>query len=418
MTRFEAAACKSRKKTLVVVAALIAICGVVARAVHASSDSLRRGVSTALTVVFVLAVIAQAQTFTVFYNFTIPGGVRPYAGVVQDPSGNLYGTTELGGDGRGVVYELNTAGSETVLYNFRRAPADGTKPQTPLARDKTGNLYGTTSSGGYHHWGTVFKIDTAGNETVLHHFLGHADGCSPSQGLVIDSSGTLFGTTSYCGSSEKGTIFKIDAAGTFTLLHSFTGTSSDGAQPQWGHLALGKSGELYGVTWGGGAYGSGVLYKLSRNKTFAVLHSFGYGTDGSAPAGSVLRDDAGNLYGTTYAGGSGLGGIVWKLSKDGGETILHNFAGGSSDGCGSYAGVSRDSRGNLYGVTLYCGAYGYGALYELTAAGSLTLLHSFDRTDGENPVGEVLRTTNGELFGTTFVGGAYGDYGVLWEYLP
>jgi len=156
-----------------------------------------------------------------------------------------------------------------------------------------------------------------------------------------------------------------------------------------------------------------------------VLHSFpGHGTsDGCEPYGSVVQDTAGNHYGTTLYCGLYGGGTIWKVSVKGKETILHNFAGGKSDGCRPYAGVTRDSKGNLYGVANACDANNYGALYKLSASGKLTLLHSFDNTDGAGPVGEVRRTAKGTLFGTTSYGAGGGNYcqdgcGTVWSYVP
>jgi uncharacterized repeat protein (TIGR03803 family) len=165
-------------------------------------------------------------------------------------------------------------------------------------------------------------------------------------------------------------------------------------------------------------YGCGVLYELNRNGTLKVLHDFAGGaSDGCGPYGSVLQDRAGNFYGTTNGCGSNGGGTIWKVSRKGKETILHNFSKGPSDGCGPYAGVARDSKGNLYGVTSGCGADNWGTLYKLSASGTLTLLHSFGyQTDGSVPVGEVLRTAEGRLYGTAASSGAYGC-GTVWSYV-
>ena len=383
-------------------------------------------------VVLVLAALAPAQTFTTLYNFTGGSdGWGPYAGVIQDSAGNLYGSTSLGGDsnctpgygyGCGVVFKLDTAGTETVLHTFSGSP-DGTNPVGPVVRDMAGNFYGNSSYGGSSGNGTVFRIDTARTETVLYSFTGNSDGCYPWQGLVRDKAGDLYGTTSSCGSSGYGTIFKVNSAGAFTLLHSFTGRSSDGAYPYFGHLSMDKAGNLYGVTSGGGAHGNGVLYELSKSGTFRVLHSFAGGTsDGCAPSGSVAQDKAGTFYGTTEYCGSSKAGTIWEVSKTGKETILHNFAGGTSDGCNPAAGVTRDPKGNLYGVTYGCGANGDGALYELSAGGTLSLLYSFGGSDSSsNPIGEVLRTAKGTLFGTTLTPSppcCENTYGTVWSYVP
>ena len=403
------------------------------------------GCQRMLIVGFLLATLAQAQTFTTLYKFRGGrDGKDTFAGVIQDASGKLYGTTTGGGNrncnmgekgnGCGVVYRVNTDGTETVLHTF--SGADGAVPWTPMVRDQAGNLFGTTWLGGDLGGGAVFKIDTAGKQTVLHSFTDGSDGCFPVQGLVLDESGTAFGTTTACGSWTLGTIFKVDSAGHFTLLHTFTGYPSDGATPEDGHLTMDRSGNLYGVTLAGGsggcnngsgAYGCGVLYKLSKNKTFSVLYSFrGGAKDGCYPIGSVVEDGAGNLYGTTGGCGSDKNdGTVWKVSKEGKETILHRFAGGTSDGCGPSGGVTRDTHGDLYGVTDSCGANNYGALYKLGVGGRFTLLHSFEGSDGAEPLGEVVRGTNGTLFGTTTVGGTgncpnllYDGCGTVWSYVP
>jgi uncharacterized repeat protein (TIGR03803 family) len=386
---------------------------------------------TALPVMLVVAALAQGQIFTTLHNFTGGSdGSNPYSAVIQDSEGNLYGTAKEGGDlscivggGCGVVYKLDAAGTETVLHSFTGSP-DGAWPETPLVRDEAGNIYGTTFYGGVncttgYGCGAVFKIDAAGKEKVLYSFTGGSDGCDPSQGLVRDSAGNLYGTTYACGSSNMGTIFKVDRTGNFTLLHALTGSQSDGGSPQYGHLTMDKSGNLYGVTVNGGAYGAGVLYKLSKTGKFTVLHSFEANrSDGCNPYGTVARDIYGNLYGTTYECGNS--GMIWKVSKTGKETILHNFAGGTSDGCLPYAGVTLDSQGTLYGTTSSCGKHGTGTLYKVSGDGKLTILHNFGRVDGEPPVGpfgEVLRTNKGTLLGTTYWGGS-DDSGTVWSYMP
>ena len=385
-------------------------------------------------VVLALATLAQAQTFTVLAYFSGSNGLYPDAGVIRDPNGNLYGTTTRGGDlncgtgyGCGVVYKLGTDGTETVLHSFSGG-ADGSTPAGAVIRDKAGNLYGTTfeagSSNCAYGCGTVFRINTAGNETVLYSFTGGSDGCNPYQGLVMGKGGNLYGTTHFCGSSNYGTIFKVNSAGKFTLLHGFAGSPSDGATPEFGHPIIDQSGSLYGVTDSGGASDYGVLYKLSKGGKLTILHSFAGGTtDGCNPYGSVLRDKAGNIYGTTSGCGNDHSyGVIWRVSKNGKEAILHNFAGGQSDGCFPLGGVARDPMGNLYGLTTDCGSQGYGVVYELSTNGTPTVLHSFDELDGAYPLDGVLRTTKGTLFGTA--GGfvncyyAYGVCGTAWKYVP
>jgi uncharacterized repeat protein (TIGR03803 family) len=376
----------------------------------------------ALLAMLMLGTLVQGQTFTTLYRFDGgKDGDAPFAGVILDGSGNLYGTTLYGGDlncfspdGCGVVYKVDSSGKETGLHSF--SGVDGQWPFTPVIRDREGNLYGTSYSGGPGYWGVVFKIDTTGKETVLYDFKGGSDGCFPFQGLVRDEAGTLYGTTAGCGSGElgNGTIFKIDSAGSFSVLHIFFRDTSDGGHPDYGHLSMDKSGNLYGVTLWGGVYDEGVVYKLGKNGSFTLLHSFaGDASDGCNPYGSVALDETGNIYGTTSGCDSHNYGDIWKVSPKGKETILHSFAGGTSDGCGLQTGVTLDSKGNLYGTTAWCGAHKEGTLYELTAKGKLTLLHSFgDGSDGANPWGEVWRTVDGTLFGVTYGGST------VWSYAP
>jgi uncharacterized repeat protein (TIGR03803 family) len=376
--------------------------------------------------------VPAAQTFTTLYSFTGRDGDLPQAGIVRDQAGNVYGTTWWGGRigyhnyGSGVVFKVTTDGTETVLHSFCSYPncVDGAHPGAPLVPDNTGQFYyGTTAEGGsrincFSGCGVVFKIDTTGNETVLHKFAGGtSDGCAPFQGLVRDTAGNFYGTTIFCGAHNQGTIFKIDSAGNETILHNFAGGSHAGNGD--GHLAMDKAGNLYGLAAGSQVNCNndcGMLYELSAKGKFTILHRFAGGTtDGCYPEGSVVRDKAGNLYGTTVECGSNNYGTIWKVSNTGTETIVHNFAGGA-DGCYPWAGVARDSKANLFGVTYGCGAGSGGTLYELSAKGRLILLHSFAGTDGVNPVGEVLRTAKGVMYGTASSGG-YGP-GTVWKYMP
>lgn len=369
---------------------------------------------------------AQAQTFNQIYSFTDGAdGAGPFAAVVQDQTGNLYGTAGCcgGQTSNGEVFKLAPDGTESVLYTFcsQINCADGQESYAPVVLDQNGNVYGTTTSGGTANEGVIFKIDAAGNETVLYSFTGGSDGCDPLQGLFRDEAGDLFGTASKCGSSNLGTIFKLDSAGNFTVLHSFAKKTSDGASPSYGRLKMDKFGNLYGVTQLGGASSHGVLYELTSRGKFILLHSFSGGTnDGCTPYGSVIADSAGNIYGTTELCGSRGAGTIWKIARTGQETILHNFTGSATDGSAPEAGLAQDLQGNIYGVTSLGGSnsgFGNGVIYQISETGTFTLLHVFDYSDGAYPIGEVLPGSNGTLYGTTTGGGTYG-YGNVWSYVP
>ena len=383
------------------------------------------GAAATLAIVLGLGLVAtpsaQAQTFTVLHNFAGPtsDGGYPYTSLIRDAAGNLYGTTYYGGLGyAGTVFKVDTSGTETVLYSFP-FPSDGEYPFASLIRDKTGNLYGTAYEGGSSGYGVVFKVDTSGTQTVLYSFAGGTtDGCYPYGGVIFDKAGNLYGTTESCGASSQGTVFKINTSGTETLLHSFAGGSSDGAYPVLTSLLMDKKGNLYGVTSEGGASSVGVVYKLSKSGTLTVLHSFAGGTtDGCSPLGTPAMDKKSNLYGTAEACGSYTLGIVWKVSKKGTETLLHSFAGGSSDGEFPLSGVILDAKGNLYGDTEEGGSSSLGTVYELDKKGTLTLLHSFAGSDGETPVGGVVRDAKGDLYGAAEAGGS-DSYGTVWKLTP
>ncbi|MGA7413417.1 MAG: choice-of-anchor tandem repeat GloVer-containing protein [Bryobacteraceae bacterium] len=369
-----------------------------------------------------------ASAETVLYNFEnqAPKGSLSEGGVIRDEDGNLYGATLLGGVGFGVVYKLDPAGRQTVLYSFTGG-ADGNAPVGNLARDFAGNLYGTTEAGGTGS-GVVYKLDPAGKLTVLHSFANGADGDNPFAGLVLDPAGNLYGTTLLGGSAGAGVAFKVDRAGNETVLHTFTG-GADGGYPS-GSLMLDAAGNLYGTVGNGGnmsacgGFGCGVVFKLDTSGNETVLYNFTGGADGAYPQGEVMRDWAGNLYSTTYGGGNlsacnGNGcGVVFKLDKSGNETALHAFTG--ADGAYPFVGVVSDELGNLYGTTQNggdlsaCLSQGCGVVFKLDRSGNETVLHTFTGgTDGAQSYGGVIRDWAGNLYGTTVEGGS-ANFGVVY----
>lgn len=392
---------------------------------------------------------------TVLYSFcSQPGctdGELPNGGLIMDSNGNLYGTTFTGGAGGavchggygcGTVFELNANGVETVLHSFTNNGLDGMQPTGGLIMGPNGNLYGTTEYGGttYYFSGTVFEISPSGTETVLYSFcsqIGCTDGASPYGELLMDTKGNLYGTTLAGGAYGHGTVFKLSPSGTVTVLYSFCSQTGcpDGSYPNGG-LIMDPNGNLYGTTYEGGlssscfgGYGCGIVFKLSPDGAYSILHTFANnGTDGANPEAGLIMDKKGNLYGTTEAGGAygyecgSLGcGTVFKLSPDGTETILHSFGNGT-DGFSPISGLVMDAKGNLYGATTVGGASGGGIIFELSRSGTETVLHSFCSqqacTDGEDPyLGRLIMDANGNLYGTTFRGGAYGD-GTVFRVTP
>jgi uncharacterized repeat protein (TIGR03803 family) len=358
---------------------------------------------------------AQPAKFEVIYSFGAnpSDAVYPYAGVTADGSGNLYGTTYSGGtNNAGAVFQLAPDSAETVLYSFctQKNCADGYTPYGGLIVDANGNLYGTTSLGGSGASdGTVFKLVPDGALTVLHSFQGGSDGAVPDAALMADKKGNLFGTTVSGGANNTGTVFRLTPRGSERVLHSFAGAPGDGAQP-YSSLVADKTGNLYGTTYAGGANNGGAVFRLARDGTETVLYSFDSddGVDGISPYPGLVMDKTGNLYGTTNRGGANIYfGTVFKVAPDGTETVLHSFA-GKSDGGLPYSGLVADGKGNLYGTTELGGANDQGTVFKLAPNGTETVLHTFTGTanDGAYPYDGLIADGNGNLYGTTLQGGA------------
>lgn len=364
---------------------------------------------------------AHAATEAILHNFT-GGSDGGYVlrSLVFDQAGNLYGTTYFGGTyGAGTVFELSlTAGSwtQTVLYNFTGG-ADGANPASPLIFDKSGNIYGTTDSGGTNSKGTVFELNPSPGgwtESVLYSFCSQtacADGSYPASGLVMDNAGNLYGGT---GNG----VFELSRSGnvwTETLLYS--------AQTYFG-VALDSAGNLYGAALGG--Y-NGYVFELSPAVGGAwkenTIYTFKGGKDGSLPQGTVILDGSGNLYGTTGSGGAYNNGTFYRLAhKPYGwrETILHSFRNSKKDGATPNGELVFDADGNLYGTTLYGGPNNAGTVFKLTPDNSSyreSLLWSFSSSNGANPASGVVIDKLGNLYGTTAWGGSAG-HGVAFEVRP
>lgn len=322
-----------------------------------------------LAFTFAVSIIAvQAQTFTVFHYFKgFPhDGNLPHAGLILDPAGNLYGTTERAGAyGAGVVYKLDPQGNVTLLHSFT-GTGDGAYPIGGLVRDSAGNLYGTTTQRGdltcdnSTGCGTIFKIDATGKFGVMHRFHT-SEGTQVQASLILDKAGNLYGTAPYLGDStcKCGTVFKLDTKGKFTVLHRFT-NDPDGSNP-FGSLARDAAGNLYGTTYLGGNpacdyFGTscGTIFKIAANGTESVLHSFTY-EDGALPESGLVLDASGNLYGTANTGGTSvctICGTIFKLDMGGQLTTLHSFGQQAPDG--EFPGngtLVLDAAGNLYGTT-------------------------------------------------------------------
>jgi uncharacterized repeat protein (TIGR03803 family) len=352
--------------------------------------------------VFELTRVSGKWQQKVLHHFENDGqdGYYPLASLIFDAAGNLYGTTSQGGAYQvGTVFELvpekDGRWQEQILHSFVSTPADGWEPKAAVVFDAAGNLYGTTYVGGaYQNYGTVLKLTPGGNghwsEKVLHNFdFNGTDGYNPLAGLALDDSGNLYGTTVVGGTTTNGAVFEMaqgkNGSWSEKVLYSFTG-GSDGSLSNSG-LVRDSAGSLYSTTVAGGdphcTYGGGcgTVFKLTPNAkgqwTITTLHRFKY-SDGAFPGGGLIFDGAGNLYGVTNQGGAyksggcenlGCGTVFELMHGSGGkwtEKVLHSFNDNALDGWSPDGGLIMDAAGKLYGTTDSGGAYGYGAVFEIT----------------------------------------------------
>jgi uncharacterized repeat protein (TIGR03803 family) len=379
---------------------------------------------------------AQTIPFLELYPFNSSGnlsdGAWPEAGVTRDAAGNLYGTTFFGGTGTGcdiyfggcgTVFKLDASGAETVLHSFGGA-ADGANPTARVILDASGNLYGTTAFGGAFGHGTVFKVDAiSGAETILHSFAGGADGANPNAGVVQDTAGNFYGTTQYggkgCNGRGCGTVFELSANGQEDILYRFSDVP-DGASPLGG-VAIDSSGNIYGTTWLGGTYSLGAVFSLDSSGNEKVLHSFAGGSDGANPLAAPVLDQAGNLYGATSAGGPNYFGTLYRIDTTGSESVLYSFTGGA-DGAYPYSHLLLDASGNLYGTASQGGCCGQGTVFEFSS-GILTALYGFSAApngsnpDGQIPMGGLIEDSAGNFYGTATETGPDG-WGTVFELQP
>jgi len=346
---------------------------------------------------------AQAKHYRVLHSFAGRDGSYANGNLVLDGDGNLYGTAALGGSlSHGTIFKLSAAGDFSVLYSFSGG-SDGGEPSAGLTIDpRTGDLYGTTDSGGGHGQGGIFKLTSAGAFSVLHDFNAKSDGDQTLGQMIIDGRGNLYGANSQDGPGDDGTVFERKAGGTFKILSSLS--AKGGADPI-GRLE--KHGDkLVGVAYIGGT-GSGTIFQVTTDGTFSLLKSM---LGGEGLSGGVVRDKEGNLYGGDFSGGEG---IIYALSPKGKLTTLYNFTGGA-DGRFPVGDLLRSGK-YLYGAASRGGDSGdNGTVFKLDLQGNFTLLHDFTGgpDDGAAPSGGLVEGTGGMLYGTTTRGGTK-DKGVI-----
>jgi len=385
-------------------------------------SSLRPRAALAVILLILAAVSAAlASTESVVYSFANPpDAFKPQCNLVADTAGNMYGTTFSGGTTNlGAIFKIAATGRESVVYSFAGG-TDGSHPVAGLFRDaKTGNLYGTTVYGGATNNGTVFVFNPAtGIETVLYSFKGGAtDGANPYSS-VVKAGTSIFGTTFSGGQFGYGTVFKVTTGGKETILRHFNSAfpTLDGSHPYAGMIL--RKGILYGTTTLGGDQNLGTVFSISKTGAYALLYSFKGGTDdGQNPYGGVVFDATGNIFGTTYDGGINNAGTVYEIAVVGGETVLHHFGRNSGDGTNPYATLLR-YKGNFYGTTVQGGSSNGGTVFKITPAGTESLLHSMTGgSDGFNPYSVLLLGVDKAFYSTTYVGGT-SSLGTVFKVVP
>ena len=394
---------------------------------------------------------SQYKTLHIFHG---KDGASPNGYLIFDAAGNLYGTTYSGGTytsscftgSCGTTYELmpNADGTwaHKVIHYF--TPED-TGPDGGVTFDTAGNLYGMTNQGPYD--GNVYELTpkTGGSwsYSVLYQMGGAYDG-NPQGGMTFDVAGNLYGTSAWgCGYGDGvSCVFEMTPSGsswTFNLLYGFGFTGSTGWYPSGTTPIFDAKGNLYATTafggnggcspYGNGCYGLGVVFELSPNAggtwTLNDLYEFTGGKDGESPSCPLVFDAAGNLYGTTFAGGAHGYGNVFKLTPNANGTwtehVLHQFTGGKDGGSPNFAGVIFDAAGNVYGTTNQDGTYGYGVVFKLTPTQSggwhETVLHAFRNKAGAYPGGGLVFDGSGNLYGTTNGDGTT-TFGSVFEITP
>ncbi len=394
-----------------------------------------------LAAFFFSSTTSQGASTEVLYSFAgEDDGEYTDTDVEVDAAGNLYGTSVLGGDfGGGTVWQLSPVGGSwvhTVLYSFTGG-VDGGEPYKGVTLDGAGNLYGTAVTGGSGSCeggcGVTYKLTKSGEtwkHRVIHAFSGGADGSGPGSRVAVDKRGNVYGMTPTGGTNGLGVVYVLRPRSSggyaFRVIHTFTG-GTDGSSGSAGRMVL-RGGRIFGAATTGGANGTGTVFQLTPTQggewDFKTLYSFHAAPDGVFPYGALLFDSAGNIYGTTYYGGTNGLGAVYKLSPttsgEWNETVLYSFQTGS-DGNSSISNLVSDAIGNLYGTTSE-GGLGSGTIFQLTPDPNGTwtesVPHSFQGSpDGAFPYAGMVSDGAGSFFGATVHGGDDGD-GAIYKFTP
>jgi uncharacterized repeat protein (TIGR03803 family) len=340
--------------------------------------------------------------------FNYSNGDSPAAALIQAADGNFYGTTVYGGyHGYGSVFKLTQSGSLASLYSFNYS--DGYAPRGKLIQGKDGNFYGTSSYGGPAGYGTVFKLTSSGTLTTLCGF-NNANGDEPMAGLLQAPDGSFYGTTAWGGTNGYGSVFKLSASGSLTTLVSFNYTNGEYPLSE---VIRATDGNFYGTTAYGGSNGDGTIFRLSASGSLTTLCSLT--SSYYEPSAALIQATDGYFYGTTKYGGAYGYGCVFRVTSSGALSTLCSFTG--TNGSNPQAALIQATDGNLYGTTYSGGSSNYGTVFKITTSGSLTTLVNFTGSNGSYPEAALVQAKDGSLYGTTSSGGASGD-GTVFQISP
>ncbi len=360
------------------------------------------------TAALTIGAAANADThFNVLATFDSTA-MNPVAPLIQGADGNFYGTTSQGGPSNaGTIVQITPSGVVTVLYAFSGG-ADGGVPYGALIQDADGSFYGAASSGGAFGAGTIFRLAPGGNFGIVYAFSGGADGAAPYASLVRAADGSFYGTASSGGAFGAGTVFNVRPDGSFSTIYAFTG-ADDGGYPYAG-VTTGADGNLYGTTYAGGSSGAGTVFQLTPSGVLSTLYAFTGGADGAYPYAGVTVGADGSLAGATSQGNANGQGGVFRLAPDGTFTVLHDFAADANDGAYPIGALIQAADGSYYGTTLFGGAAGAGTIYQVAADGAYSVLYAFTGADdGAYPYAAMVQATDGSFYGSSAFGGGQGD---------
>jgi uncharacterized repeat protein (TIGR03803 family) len=348
----------------------------------------------------------NGSNFSVIQGFA-DWGKNPNGDLLLDTDGNFYGMTSTGGTFgyAGTIFKMTPKGEMTILKQLNGV-SEGSYPHGELVKGPDGNFYGMTRNGGANTYGTIFKMTPSGDYTVLKSFNYATDGTNPYGHLVLGKDGNFYGINYGGGANGAGTIFKFTPGGNFTVLHAMNKTTDGGNS--YGSLTEGKDGNLYGITYSGGTYGYGTIFKISKSggSTFKVLRHLN-ATDGTYSQSDLIQAKDGNFYGMCYGGGANNNGTIFKITPDGKYTVLKSLS-SPKDGSFPYGNLMQNSDGFLYGMARSGGANNAGTIFKISTSGSFSVIHSLiGATEGSTPNGGLVKGKDGNLYGMTYSDGPY-----------